>query len=96
MVSRTIIAGLGNELLVDVARIVTEEIPGRPEHSSSARWRRAKLELTPDLDGVPTACVANFDNLHTLSKDSFRRRITQLGPTRMAQACRNLRDATTC
>ena len=25
----------------------------------------SELELTPDADGVPTACVANFDNLHT-------------------------------
>ncbi|NNF09776.1 MAG: type II toxin-antitoxin system PemK/MazF family toxin [Acidimicrobiia bacterium] len=56
----------------------------------------SELELTPDVDGVPTACVANFDNLHTLPRDSFRRRVTQLGPARMAEACRTLRDATTC
>lgn len=56
----------------------------------------SELELTPDSDGVPTACVANFDNLHTLPKDSFRRRVTQLGPARMAEACRTLRDATAC
>ncbi len=56
----------------------------------------SELELTPDVDGVPTACAANFDNLHTLPKDSFRRRVTQLGPARMAEACRTLRDATTC
>ena len=56
----------------------------------------SELELTPDADGVPTACVANFDNLHTVPKDSFRRRVTQLGPARMAEACRALRDATAC
>jgi mRNA interferase MazF len=56
----------------------------------------SELELTPDVDDVPTACVANFDNLHTLPRDSFRRRVTQLGPARMAEACRTLRDATTC
>jgi mRNA interferase MazF len=56
----------------------------------------SELELSPDVDGVPTACVANFDNLHTLPKDSFRRRVTQLGPARMAEACRTLRDATSC
>lgn len=56
----------------------------------------SELELTPEVDGVPTACVVNFDNLHTLPRDSFRRRITQLGPARMAEACRTLRDATTC
>ena len=56
----------------------------------------SELELTPDVDGVPTPCVANFDNLHTLPKGTFRRRVTQLGPARMAEACRTLRDATAC
>jgi mRNA interferase MazF len=56
----------------------------------------SELELTPDADGVPTVCIANFDNLHTLPKDSFRRRVTKLGPARMAESCRTLRDATTC
>ena len=56
----------------------------------------SELGLTPDVDGVPTACVANFDVLHTLPRDSFRRRVTQLGAARMAEACRTLRDATSC
>lgn len=56
----------------------------------------SELDLTPDTDGVPTECVANFDNLHTLPRESFRRRVTQLGTVRMAQACRVLRDATGC
>ena len=56
----------------------------------------SELELTPDADGVPTACVVNFDNLHTLPRASFRRRVTQLGPGRMAEACRTLTDATGC
>jgi len=55
----------------------------------------SELELTP-ADGVPTLCIANFDNLHTLPRASFRRQVTQLGPARMAQACRALRDATDC
>jgi hypothetical protein len=38
----------------------------------------SELELTPDDDGVPTHCVANFDNPHTLPKDAFRRRVVQL------------------
>jgi mRNA interferase MazF len=61
-----------------------------------ARGLVSELDLTPDVDGVPTAGVANFDNLHTLPRESFRRRVTQLGPARMAEACRALRDATTC
>ncbi|MGA9594541.1 MAG: type II toxin-antitoxin system PemK/MazF family toxin [Acidimicrobiia bacterium] len=56
----------------------------------------SELELTPQDDGVPTECVANFDNLHTLPRDSLRGRITQLGPVRMAEACQVLRDATSC
>jgi mRNA interferase MazF len=55
----------------------------------------SELELTP-ADGVPTLCFASFDNLHTLPRASFRRQVTQLGPARMAQACRTLRDATDC
>lgn len=56
----------------------------------------SELELTPEDDGVPTACIATFDNLHTLPRDSFRRMVTQLGPVRMAEACQVLRDATGC
>jgi len=56
----------------------------------------SELELTPEADGVPTECVASFDNLHTLPSDSLRRRVTQLGPVRMAEACQVLRDATGC
>jgi len=56
----------------------------------------SELELTTDSDGVPTDCIASFDNLHTLSRDSFRRRVTKLGPVRMAEACRVLRDAMGC
>ena len=60
------------------------------------RWVVSELELTPDVDGVPTECVVNFDNLHTLPRSSFRRRITGLGGARLAEACRTLRDAKDC
>jgi mRNA interferase MazF len=63
------------------------------------RTRRAlvsELDLTPDHDGVPTDCVVNFDNLHTIPKDSFRRIVTTLSATRMAEACRILQAATGC
>ncbi|MEX0757251.1 MAG: type II toxin-antitoxin system PemK/MazF family toxin [Acidimicrobiia bacterium] len=56
----------------------------------------SELELSPDVDGVPTECVVNFDNLHTVPKEAFRRRITQLSPQRLAESCRVLRDATGC
>jgi mRNA interferase MazF len=56
----------------------------------------SELELTVGVDGVPTDCVVNFDNLHTLPRSLFRRRISTLSPKRMAQACSALRDATGC
>lgn len=56
----------------------------------------SELELTPDEDGVPTACVANFDNVHTLSRNAFRRKVTRLSARRMALACRALEAATGC
>jgi mRNA interferase MazF len=56
----------------------------------------SELELSPQTDDVPSHCVVNFDNLHTLPRDSFRRPITKLPPQRLAEACRVLRDATGC
>ncbi|MGH8926481.1 MAG: type II toxin-antitoxin system PemK/MazF family toxin [Acidimicrobiia bacterium] len=56
----------------------------------------SELSLTPEVDGVPTDCVVNFDNLHTLPRRAFRRRVSQLGPYRLHEVCRVLRDATGC
>lgn len=56
----------------------------------------SELILTAKDDGVPSDCVVNFDNLHTLPRSSFRRQVTRLSPRRMAQSCRTLRDATGC
>jgi len=56
----------------------------------------SEVGLTPEADGVPTPSFINFDNLHTLPRESFRRRVTTLGPVRLAEACRALRDATDC
>ena len=56
----------------------------------------SELLLTPTDDGVPSECVVNFDNVHTLPRGTFRRRVTALGPPRMAQACRTLRNAVGC
>lgn len=56
----------------------------------------SELELTPEADGVPTDCVVNFDNLHTLSKQAFRRPITRLSEERIAESCSVLRDAMGC
>jgi len=55
----------------------------------------SELELTT-TDGVPTNSVVNFDNLHTIPRETFRRRVTTLSPGRMAEACRALQAATGC
>lgn len=56
----------------------------------------SELRLTPEADGVPTVCVANFDNIHTIGRESFRRRITTLDAARMPGLCRAMRAATDC
>lgn len=56
----------------------------------------SELELTAAKDGVPSDCVVNFDNIHTIPRDSLRRLIVQLGPPRMALVCQHLRDALGC
>ena len=38
----------------------------------------SELDLTASSDGVPTDCIVNFDNLHTLARESFRSRVTTL------------------
>jgi mRNA interferase MazF len=47
-------------------------------------------------DGMPQACVATFDNLHTLRRGAFRRRVTRLSEARMAEACRVMQRALGC
>ena len=56
----------------------------------------SELHLTATNDGVPTDCVVNFDNIHTLARSSLRRRVTTLSPARMADACRILAAAAGC
>jgi mRNA interferase MazF len=56
----------------------------------------SELELSAQLDGVPTDCVVNFDNIHTLPRTALRRRVGTLPDARMAEACRALAAATGC
>ena len=56
----------------------------------------SELDLNPHDDGVPTECVVNFDNIHTIPRAAFRRRVVQLSDARMAQSFRVLRDAMGC
>lgn len=63
--------------------------------SRTRRGLASELALSTD-DGVPTESVVNFDNIHTIPRASFRRRVASLSPTRMAEACRTLQAATGC
>lgn len=56
----------------------------------------SELDLTTSIDQVPTDCVVNFDNIHTLPRDTLRRKVTSLSPARMARACQALAAATGC
>ena len=55
----------------------------------------SELELT-QADGVPTDSVVNFDNIHTIPRHTFRRKVIALPAARMAEACRTLQAATGC
>lgn len=56
----------------------------------------SELDLSVDTDGVPSDCVVNFDNIHTLPRNVFRRRVTGLSPIRLTEACRVLAAAMGC
>jgi len=55
----------------------------------------SELPLTTD-DGMPSDCVVNFDNVHTLPRHAFRSPIALLPAHRLHEACRTLSAATGC
>lgn len=61
----------------------------------TVRGVMSELHLGPE-DGMPDACVASFDSLHTLRRTAFVRRITTLSTERMDEACRVLSLALGC
>jgi mRNA interferase MazF len=56
----------------------------------------SELDLSADADGVPSDCVVNFDNVHTLPREVFRRKVTSLSTVKLAEACRVLAAAIGC
>lgn len=56
----------------------------------------SELELTRGADGVPADCVVNFDNIYSVPRQHFRRRVTELSAGRMAASCRVLAASTGC
>ena len=61
----------------------------------TVRGLTSELPLGPE-DGMPDACVASFDNLHTLRRGAFRSPITRLSAAKMGEACRVLSRALGC
>ena len=60
------------------------------------RGLSSELPLTAASDGVPSDCVANFDTIHTLPREAFRRPVATLDPARLEEACQTLKAATGC
>jgi mRNA interferase MazF len=56
----------------------------------------SELELWADTDGVPSDCVVNFDNIHTVPREALRRPVASLSDARLVQVCRVLAAATGC
>ena len=54
-----------------------------------------ELPLGPD-DGMPTDCVASFDNLRVVPKAYLVHQICALQPSRLIEACAALQAAVDC
>ena len=65
------------------------------ELTRTIRGIASELPLTAE-DGVPVECVVSFDSINTLPRHAFRRRVAQLSPARMDEACQALKAATGC
>ena len=65
------------------------------ELTRTIRGIASELPLSVD-DGVPVESVVSFDNIHTIRRHAFRRRVTKLSSARMDEACQALKAATGC
>ncbi|HTA97197.1 MAG TPA: type II toxin-antitoxin system PemK/MazF family toxin [Solirubrobacteraceae bacterium] len=63
--------------------------------TTTIRDLATEVELGPE-DGMPRNCVLNADHTKTVEKVFFTKRITRLGPIKMAQVCRALALAHGC
>lgn len=89
----------GNRPVLVLTRDPVADRIGSVVVAALTRTRRgliSELELTADRDGLPSDCVVNFDNVHTLPRGQFRRRIAVLSPARQAEACQVMAAATGC
>ncbi len=63
--------------------------------TTTIRGLTSELRLGTD-DGLKRDCVVSFDNLHTVPRSSFRRRIATLRPSRLDETCDRLAEALGC
>lgn len=63
--------------------------------TTTVRGIPTEVALSPD-DGLPRDCAANFDNVFTLPRMCFERKITRLADARMSEVCRASRFAIGC
>jgi mRNA interferase MazF len=78
-----------DEVIPVVDRVVTAPV------TRTIRGIRSELALSQS-DGLPTECVANFDNIRVMPKTVFTSRICVLDDMRMREACVALCAALDC
>lgn len=82
--------------------LTRDPVAGRIGHvvvaalTRTRRFLSSELELTAEADGVPSDCVVNFDNIHTIPRSALRRRVGSLNPARQREACEIMRTALGC
>ena len=82
--------------------LTRDPVAGRIDSVVVAALTRTRRGLISELpvsarhDGVPADSVINFDTILTVPRSAFRRRVIQLSPARMEEACETLRAATGC
>jgi mRNA interferase MazF len=89
----------GDRPVVVITRDPVADRIGSVVVAAITRTRRglvSEMELSAGSDGVPSDCVVNFDNVHTLPRASFRRPVTSLSSARLAELCRVLAASMGC
>lgn len=81
--------------------LTRDPVADRIGHLVVATLTRTRRHLVSELalgeeDGMPVDSVVSFDNLRTLPREAFRRRVITLSDARMTAACRTLRAALGC
>lgn len=63
--------------------------------TTTIRGIPTEVELGP-ADGMPAACALSLDNIQPIRPELCTKRITKLGPARLAEVCEALRVAVAC